>query len=100
MPTINQLVRRGRKQSEFKSKSPALGRGYNALEKRPTKTNSPSFVIANVVVKIYPFNLSDNSFVNFIAFSANSTLNEPQPHDGLIKELLSIKFSSIPLLVK
>ena len=41
MPTINQLVRSGRKQSEFKSKSPALGRGYNALEKRPTKTNSP-----------------------------------------------------------
>lgn len=41
MPTINQLVRSGRSKSIVKSKSPALGKGYNALEKRPIKTSSP-----------------------------------------------------------
>jgi small subunit ribosomal protein S12 len=41
MPTINQLVRQRRTQSTKKSKSPALGKGYNSLTKRPTKTSSP-----------------------------------------------------------
>ena len=41
MPTINQLVRARRTQSTKKSKSPALGKGYNSLTKRPTKTSSP-----------------------------------------------------------
>ena len=41
MPTINQLVRQRRSQSTKKSKSPALGKGYNSLTKRPTKTSSP-----------------------------------------------------------
>ena len=41
MPTINQLVRQRRTQSVKKSKSPALGKGYNSLTKRPTKTSSP-----------------------------------------------------------
>ena len=33
MPTINQLVRKGRKKVEYKSKSPALGINYNSLKK-------------------------------------------------------------------
>lgn len=41
MPTINQLVRRGRKQVKHKSKSPALGVNYNSIKKRQTKVNSP-----------------------------------------------------------
>ena len=41
MPTINQLVRQRRTQNVKKSKSPALGKGYNSLTKRPTKTSSP-----------------------------------------------------------
>ena len=41
MPKINQLVRQRRTQSTKKSKSPALGKGYNSLTKRPTKTSSP-----------------------------------------------------------
>lgn len=32
MPTINQLIRKGRKSSENMSKSPALNRGYNSLK--------------------------------------------------------------------
>ena len=41
MPTINQLVRKGRTNKVYKSKSPALNRGYNSLESRPTKLASP-----------------------------------------------------------
>ena len=41
MPTINQLVRKPRKSAIEKSKSPALGRGYNSFKKAPTNTNSP-----------------------------------------------------------
>ena len=35
MPTINQLVRKGRTKSTYKSKSPALERGFNLLKGRP-----------------------------------------------------------------
>ena len=41
MPTFNQLVRKGRKTSDKKSKSPALQRGFNSLKKRPIETSSP-----------------------------------------------------------
>ncbi len=41
MPTINQLVRKGRKQTLKKSKAPALNVGYNSLRKQMSKTTSP-----------------------------------------------------------
>lgn len=41
MPTINQLVKNGRKKSTKKSDSPALNYGFNNLKKRRTVTNSP-----------------------------------------------------------
>ena len=41
MPTINQLIRKGRKAGENVSKSPALNRGYNSLKSRPTNLSSP-----------------------------------------------------------
>jgi len=41
MPTINQLVRQGREQVTFKSKAPALNKGWNSLQKKATKTSSP-----------------------------------------------------------
>jgi len=41
MPTINQLVRKPRKSAIEKSKSPALGKGYNSFKKAQTNTNSP-----------------------------------------------------------
>ena len=41
MPTINQLVRKGRTDKTSKSESPSLGIGYNSLKKRYTKSNSP-----------------------------------------------------------
>ena len=37
MPTINQLVRKGRGQKVRKSKSPVLGIGYNSKEKKQTE---------------------------------------------------------------
>ena len=41
MPTINRLVRKGRKDKKRKSKAPVLGVGYNSQEKRYTSLNSP-----------------------------------------------------------
>ncbi len=41
MARISQLVRKGRKQLKAKSKSPALGRGFNALKNRPVFYPSP-----------------------------------------------------------
>ncbi len=41
MPTINQLVRKGRKEMVEKSTAPALQRGFNSLHRTPTKMSSP-----------------------------------------------------------
>ncbi len=41
MPTINQLVRKGRGEKVRKRKSPVLGIGFNSKEKKTTKQNSP-----------------------------------------------------------
>ncbi len=41
MPTINQLVRKGRTTKVRKSKSPHLSIGYNSLEKKYTELDSP-----------------------------------------------------------
>lgn len=41
MPSINQLVRKGRKKVEKKSTAPALQRGFNSLKRVPTKMSSP-----------------------------------------------------------
>ena len=41
MPTINQLVRKGRTNKVWKSKSPAMNRGYNSLRREVTTVASP-----------------------------------------------------------
>ena len=41
MPTINQLVRKGREKVVYKSKSPALSVNLNTLKKRETTVHSP-----------------------------------------------------------
>ncbi|ANB60590.1 30S ribosomal protein S12 [Anoxybacteroides amylolyticum] len=41
MPTINQLVRKGRTKKVVKSKSPALNKGYNSFKKVQTNVASP-----------------------------------------------------------
>jgi small subunit ribosomal protein S12 len=41
MPTINQLVRKGRSAKVVKSKSPALQKGYNAMARVETNLSSP-----------------------------------------------------------
>ena len=41
MPTINQLVKKGRKSKTSKSKSPALNKGFNSMTRRETNANSP-----------------------------------------------------------
>lgn len=41
MPTINQLVRKGRKDRIQKAKTVALGRGFNTLKNRPSSYPSP-----------------------------------------------------------
>jgi small subunit ribosomal protein S12 len=41
MPTISQLVRKGRKKIEKKTKSPVLGVNYNSNNGKTTKRNNP-----------------------------------------------------------
>ncbi len=41
MPTVNQLVRKGRSQSVYKSTAPALQNGFNSLKKEVTNQSSP-----------------------------------------------------------
>ena len=41
MPTINQLVKKNRKNKTKKSKSPVLQVGYNAMTRKQTDTNGP-----------------------------------------------------------
>ena len=41
MPTINQLVHKGRESKQWKSTAPALNRGYNSLKRKVTGINSP-----------------------------------------------------------
>jgi len=41
MPTINQLIKKGRKKQKKKSKMPALRHGFNILKNKPVKYNSP-----------------------------------------------------------
>lgn len=41
MPTVNQLVKHGRAAKKYKSKSPALERGFNVLKNKPKLYPSP-----------------------------------------------------------
>ena len=41
MPTINQLVKKSRKDKTKKSKSPVLNVGFNSMERKSTEQNSP-----------------------------------------------------------
>ncbi len=41
MPTISQLIKNPRKKLAFKSKTPALGKGFDTLHNRPTSYPSP-----------------------------------------------------------
>ena len=41
MPTFNQLVRKGRQTTEYKSTAPALQKGFNSLQKKSTDISSP-----------------------------------------------------------
>lgn len=41
MPTINQLIRKSRKNKFRKSKAPVLGVGINTIKRKQTKQNSP-----------------------------------------------------------
>jgi small subunit ribosomal protein S12 len=41
MPTINQLIKRNRKQVRRKSKAIAMGKGFNSIQNRPIYYNSP-----------------------------------------------------------
>ncbi|MFY9463134.1 MAG: 30S ribosomal protein S12 [Candidatus Sungiibacteriota bacterium] len=41
MPTINQLIKRGRVPKKYKSKAPAMARGFNVLRNKPVFYASP-----------------------------------------------------------
>ena len=41
MPTFNQLIKKGRSDKPYKSKTPALQRGFNALRREATDLSAP-----------------------------------------------------------
>ncbi|MBQ1962624.1 MAG: 30S ribosomal protein S12, partial [Clostridia bacterium] len=41
MPTFNQLVRQGRGEKDYKSKSPVLQKGFNSLKNRTIDQSAP-----------------------------------------------------------
>jgi len=51
MPTINQLVRKGRKKPNKEKKTPALGSGFNTEKNKPSKYPSP--FKRGVCLKVY-----------------------------------------------
>ncbi|MBD3156599.1 30S ribosomal protein S12 [Candidatus Peregrinibacteria bacterium] len=51
MPTINQLIRKGRKKVTKKTKSPAMGIGFNSLKNKEVSVNSPQK--RGVCVKVF-----------------------------------------------
>jgi small subunit ribosomal protein S12 len=52
MPTVNQLVRFGRTKPVYKSKTPALDRGFNLLENRPYQLPKGSPFKRGVCIKV------------------------------------------------
>jgi len=52
MPTVNQLVRFGRTKSVYKSKTPALDRGFNLLQNRPYQLPKGSPFKRGVCIKV------------------------------------------------
>src|SRR3989338_9468870 len=51
MPTINQLIKKGRKKAQKKDNSPALSFGFNTLKNRPSRYASP--FKRGVCLKVY-----------------------------------------------
>ncbi|MBR5448185.1 MAG: 30S ribosomal protein S12, partial [Clostridia bacterium] len=51
MPTFNQLVRQGRSDKVYKSKSPVLQKGFNSLENTATDLSAPQK--RGVCTKVY-----------------------------------------------
>ena len=41
MPTVGQLIKHGRTPRRYKTKAPALGRGFNVLKNKPAEYASP-----------------------------------------------------------
>ncbi|MEO8065373.1 MAG: 30S ribosomal protein S12 [Candidatus Doudnabacteria bacterium] len=52
MPTVNQLVRQGRTKTVYKSKTPALDRGFNLLKGRPYEVAKGSPFKRGVCIKV------------------------------------------------
>ncbi|MBI2607799.1 MAG: 30S ribosomal protein S12 [Candidatus Doudnabacteria bacterium] len=52
MPTINQLVKKGRKKIKYKSKVPALDRVYNLLKNKPYNVSKGSPLKRGVCIKV------------------------------------------------
>ncbi len=52
MPTINQLVRKGRTKFKNKSKSPALQKAFNSLTSRPSRAKKGAPFRRGVCVKV------------------------------------------------
>jgi len=74
MPTINQIVRKGRKTAKVKSKSPALQRSFNLIKQRPT------------------YRLGGNPFKRGVATKVTTTT--PKKPNSAIRKIARVKLTN------
>lgn len=108
MPTINQLIRQGRKQTKKKSGSPALSVNYNTLNKKTTRQDSPQMRGVCVAVrtvtpkkpnsalrKVARVRLSNNEEVNAYIPGIGHNLQEHSVvlvRGGRVKDLPGVRY--------
>ncbi len=108
MPTINQLIRKSRKEKTTKSKSPAMGVSYNSLKNRRSGLASPQKrgVCTNVTTttpkkpnsalrKIAKVRLTNGMEVNAYIMGEGHNLQEHSVvlvRGGRVKDLIGVRY--------
>lgn len=108
MPTINQLIRKGRRKQKSKSGSPALGVNYNTLTRKTTTSHSPQMRGVCVAVrtvtpkkpnsalrKVARVRLSNNEEVNAYIPGEGHNLQEHSVvlvRGGRVKDLPGVRY--------
>ena len=108
MPTINQLIRKGRRKTKSKSGSPALGVNYNSLTRKTTTHHSPQMRGVCVAVrtvtpkkpnsalrKVARVRLSNNEEVNAYIPGEGHNLQEHSVvlvRGGRVKDLPGVRY--------
>ena len=98
MPTFNQLVRKGREQSTYKSTAPALQKGINTLKNRATDLSSPPKKPNSALRKIARVRLTNGYEVSAYIPGVGHNLQEHSVvliRGGRVKDLPGVRYHII-----